>query len=216
MRFIKIWVLVLFPVLLFSQNSSTLKIGVFNPEVTDAGLIVGYESTRPIDERLEVGWSFDWYNKSYVDKKLVNQFNNNYPGEIGEVNELRAKTNMHVFPLLAAMRVNLPIDHKTAFYLIGNLGLDFLLVYYRDFKEPSKDDWQPAVDFAWRLGAGLRYKMGSRSDLFLEFNYHKSEPSWEYEVKEQATPASPTTTRVFERSYDISGIMARVGIKYFY
>lgn len=216
MRTLLIRVFIFFPFLVFAQNSSTLKIGVFNPQVTEAGLIVGYENTRPIDERLEVGWSFDWYNKTYVDKKLVNEFNNNYPGEIGEVNELRAKTNMHIFPLLSAMRINFPIDHRTAVYLIGNLGLDFLLVYYRNFQKPDEDDWQLAADFAWRLGGGLRYKIGSRSDLFLELNYHKSEPSWEYEVKQQSGFGTTTSTKVFERSYDVSGIMARIGIKYFY
>lgn len=199
-----------------AQQSSTIKIGLFDPKVTQSGMILGYEGTSPIDERLEMGWSIDWFNKSYVDKRLAEQFNTNYASDIGELNELRAKTNLHGFLVLSVLKVNIPFDQRTQFYVIGNLGLDFLLVFYRDFNNPAEDDWQMAVDFGWRLGAGVKYKIGSRSDLFLEFNYHNSEPSWEYEVHEQATLTSPARTRVFERSYDMSGLMARLGIKYFY
>jgi hypothetical protein len=163
-----------------------------------------------------MGWSFDWFNKTYVDKRLAEQFNTNFANDIGELNELRARTNLHGFPILSVLKVNIPFDPRTQFYVIGNLGLDFLLVFYRDFNNPAEDDWQLAVDFAWRLGAGVKYKIGSRSDLFIEFNYHNSEPSWEYEVQEPATLTTPARTRVFERSYDMSGLMARAGIKYFY
>ncbi|MCK7520804.1 MAG: hypothetical protein MZV64_25435 [Ignavibacteriales bacterium] len=80
--------------------------GFFNPTATDGGFIIGYEGGKIIDERLIFGWSVDWFHSNYVDKKLVSEFNQVYPIGIGEVNELRAKTNLHEFPILLNLGVS--------------------------------------------------------------------------------------------------------------
>jgi len=39
---------------------------------------------------------------------------------------------------------------------------------------------------------------------------HNSAPSWEFEVD------TPAGKRTFERVFDMSGVMARIGVRFFY
>ena len=67
----------------FAQlNSASIKLGYFNPAATNGGFIIGYEGGKIIDERLIFGWSIDWFHSNYVDKKLVNEFNQVYELEL--------------------------------------------------------------------------------------------------------------------------------------
>lgn len=195
---------------LFAQrNLASIKLGYFNPVATDGGFVIGYEGGKIIDERLIFGWSIDWFHSNYVDKKLVSNYNQVYG--IGEINELRAKTNLHEFPILANFRGEFPIAPMTRAYITGGVGLEMLLINYRTFKNPEDDELKAAFDFSWRVGAGILYKLGSRSELFGQLDYHSSMPSWEYEVNE-----GTVGKKVFERSFDMSGIMARLGLRFFY
>ncbi|HAB53711.1 MAG: hypothetical protein A2315_10020 [Ignavibacteria bacterium RIFOXYB2_FULL_35_12] len=196
----------------FAQlNSASIKLGYFNPTATDGGFIIGYEGGKIIDERLLFGWSIDWFHSNYVDKKLVSEFNQVYPISIGQVNELRAKTNLHEFPILLNFRGEFPVAPLTRFYATGGVGIEFLLINYRSFQNPENDEFKAAFDFSWRIGAGVLYRIGSRSEIFGQIDYHSSEPSWEYEVNDGGIGK-----RIFERSFDMSGIMARVGLRFFY
>lgn len=196
--------------LTFAQlNGASIKLGFFNPSATNGGFIIGYEGGKIIDERLIFGWSIDWFHSSYVDKKLVNDFNQIYG--FGQINELRAKTNLHEFPILLNFRAEFPIAPLTRFYATGGVGLELLLINYRSFQDPDNDDIKAAVDFSWRIGAGVLYRIGSRSEIFGQLDYHSSEPSWEYEVND-----TNYGKRIFERSFDMSGIIARVGLRFFY
>lgn len=196
----------------YSQlNSASIKLGLFNPTATDNGFIIGYEGGKIIDERLIFGWSIDWFHASYVDKKLVSEFNQVDEVGIGELNELRAKTNLHEFPILLNFRGEFPIAPLTRFYASGGVGVEFLLINYRNFKNPSDDEFKAAFDFSWRLGIGVLYRIGSRSEVLAQIDYHSSEPSWEYEVNDPNFGK-----KIFERSFDMSGIMARAGLRFFF
>ena len=127
------------------------------------------------------------------------------------MNELRAKTNLHEFPILINFRGEFPVAPLTRVYASGGVGIEFLLINYRNFQTPNNDEFKAAFDFSWRIGAGILYRIGSRSEIFGQLDYHSSEPSWEYEVD---TPS--LGKRIFERSFDMSGVMARVGLRFFY
>lgn len=199
-----------FAALSFSQvSSSSIKLGYFNPTGTNGDFIIGYEGGKIIDERLMFGWSIDWFHSSYVDKKLVNDFNEFFG--FGEINELRAKTNLHEFPILLNFRSEFPLNRLTRFYGTGGVGVEFLLINYRSFQHPDVDEFKAAFDFSWRIGAGVLHRLGSRSEVFVQLDYHSSEPSWEYEVEDNVKGK-----RIFERSFDMSGVMARVGLRFFF
>lgn len=194
----------------FAQlNSASIKLGFFNPTATNGGFIIGYEGGKIIDERLMFGWSIDWFHSSYVDKKLVSDFNEAFG--LGEINELRAKTNLHEFPILMNFRGEFPMTPHVRFYATGGVGVEFLLINYRSFQNPDDDEFKAAFDFSWRIGIGVLHRIGSRSEVFGQIDYHSSEPGWEYEVQDNVRGK-----RIFERSFDMSGMMARVGLRFFF
>lgn len=210
----KLIVILLFisPAFLTAQNKSgSVKIGIFSPVATNTGLVLGYEGGKNIDEVFSVGFSADWFNKNYIDQHLVNEFNDFY-GPNSSLNELRAKTNLHSIPLMGTITASWPIAEKMNAFATGGLGLEALLIWYRNYDNPDNNEFKAAFDFAWKLGAGVNYELGSRSDGFLEIAYNYSQPGWQYEVKDSNTGKS----KVFERKFDMSGLMLRVGFRFYY
>ncbi|NLT52172.1 MAG: porin family protein [Ignavibacteria bacterium] len=191
-------------------NSASIKLGYFNPSATDGGFIVGYEGSRIIDEYFSIGWSVDWFNKNYVDQSLAREFDKVYGVEV-TTNELRAKTNLHHIPLLFTATASFPAGARLRAYITGGIGGEVLLIYYRNFRNPDDDDLQALFDFSWRLGAGVAYELGSRSDLIAELTYHSSAPSWEYEITDAGG-----NKRIFIREFDMSGLMLRAGVKFYF
>jgi len=188
---------------------AAIKLGYFTPSAADGGFIIGYEGGSYIDEGFNFGWSIDWFHKNYVDRQLAGEFNNEF-GNIGEINELRAKTNLHDFPLMINMTGKLRIGPLVKIFLTGGVGGEVLLINYRNFENPDQDKFQAAFDFNWRAGGGALYELGSRSEIFGELVYHFSQPSWEYELE------TGGMKRTFERVYDMSGFMMRVGFRFYY
>ena len=209
----------LFLILLFisssiysQRNTSTIKLGNFSPGATESGFVIGYEGGKYIDRNFDIGWSIDWFHKDYVDQTLVSEFNQYYGFFESELNEVRAKTNLHSVPVLFNMRAKLPMSPRVAAYVTGGVGVEALLIFYRDYQNPEEDEFDGAFDFNWRLGMGIAFQIGRRSDLIAELTYHSSAPSWSYELDDPSVGRK----RVFERVFDMSGLMARVGFKFYY
>ncbi len=197
---------------IFAQwNTGAVKLGYFNPSATDGGFIIGFEGGKHIDKFLSWNWSLDWFHTNYIDKKLVYELDQYYPGTIGEVNELRATTNIHDFPVMVGLTTRFPMSNRSQFYLSGSVGAEMLLINYRNFQNPMDDAFDAAFDFNWQISIGAAYAIGPRSEFFGEISYHESNPSWTYESDNYYYPAA-----VLERSYDMSGFMTRVGIRFYY
>lgn len=200
------------PAAILAQDSfGSIKLGVFNPSAAGAGFIIGYEGGWEFDRNLKVGWDVDWFHKSYVDQNLVTQFNNFY-GVNSSLNELRASTNLHAIPLMASTTLSFPASFRTKVYINGAIGLEMLLIYYHDYNNPDNSEFRGAFDFAWQLGAGVAYELGPRSDLILEAAYHYSQPSWDY----NATDPRTGRTQTFQQVFDMSGLMLRTGIRFYF
>lgn len=200
------------PIIAVAQpHIGSVKVGMFDPGATSAGFIIGYEGGWNIDDNFFIGWSADWFNKNYVDQKLAAEFNDFY-GPNSTLNELRAKTNLHAIPLMGSVNGSWLIAPRTRAFVTGAAGVEILLIFYRNYENPSNDEFRGAYDFAWRLGGGVAYEIGRRSDAFVEIDYHYSQPSWEYNV----TDSSTGKKKVFERKYDMSGILMRVGFRFYF
>jgi hypothetical protein len=203
----------LMPVLTFAQYKiGAVKAGLYSPSATESGFIIGYEGDWEVDDNFMVGFSVDWFNKNYVDRRLVTEFNNFFGPINSELNELRAKTNLHSIPLMFTINAGRPIAPRARAYFTASAGLDVLLIFYRNYENPEDDEFQGAFDFAWRLGGGVSYEIGKHSDVFGELAYHGSKPSWEYEVKDRVTGK----TKIFERRFDMTGIMLRLGFRFYF
>ena len=197
----------------FAQwSSASIKLGYFAPQATSGGFIIGYEGEHFFDQRVSFGWSIDWFHKNYVDKSLVSSFNQYYGGVGGTTNELRATTNLHDLPVMIHISANFPVAPRTKAFITGGMGAEALLINYRNFDNPDQSEFKAAFDFNWRIGAGAFYELGSRSDLLAELDYHSSKPSWQFDVTDPNTGQK----RTFERTFDMSGIMFRVGIRFFF
>jgi len=206
-------ILFIFPIILFAQfEVGAVKIGSYSPNATEGGFIIGYEGGWNIDESFLFGWSIDWFRKNYVDRKLVAEYNEFFGPINSSLNELRAKTDLHSVPLMFTINAGYPIAPRARAFVTGSAGLEVLLIFYRNYQKPEDDEFQAAFDFSWRIGGGISYEFGTRSDAFVELTYHNSKPGWEYEVRDSATGR----TRIFERSFNMSGMMMRVGFRFFF
>ncbi|MFH1194409.1 MAG: outer membrane beta-barrel protein [bacterium] len=199
-------------IILAQRNTAGFKLGMYSPEASETGFIIGFETGRYVDRFLDIGFSIDWFNKNYVDESLIEQFDEYYGGPGGTINEVRAKTNLHDIPVMFNATGYFPVGPRVNFYVTGGIGAEVLLIWYRNFEQPNDDEFKAAFDFNWRVGTGISYELGHRSDLFAEIAYHNSEPSWTYEVDSYAGHSK----RVFERKFDMSGVMFRVGVKFYY
>jgi hypothetical protein len=199
---------------LFAQwNTSAIKLGAFVPSSAGSGFIVGYEGSHFFDPQFSFGWSIDWFHANYTDGKVVSDFNgiDPIPGTSGNINELRAKTNLHDFPIMAIATVRFPITPLSDFYAFGGLGAEALFVSYSNYNDPSKDDFKTAFDFNWRLGIGASYGFSKKSEVFGEIAYHSSAPSWNYQVTDISG-----FKHTYERIFDMSGMMFRLGLRFYY
>jgi len=203
----KIFLIILFvPCLMLAQiHYSTIKLGVYDPSATSAGFIIGYEGGWYVDDNFIMGFSLDWFNKNYVDENLVKDFNS-IPGVDSKLNELRATTNLNSFPLMCTATGSWPIGPRARAFITGSVGLEILFISYRNYDNPNNSDSKVASDFCWNLGGGVMYELGRRTDGIIELTYHNSSPSWQYTVND----------RIFERSYDMSGFMLRVGLRFYF
>jgi opacity protein-like surface antigen len=191
-------------------RQSAIKLGYYNPSATDGGFLIGVETGKGIDEVLDVGFSLDWFHKEYVDKNFVNQLGQIYGDIDVQEYEVLASTTLNSFPIMLNVSAHIPIDQPVDLYLTGAIGGDCLLVWYRSFENPDSDELEFAFDFSWRLGAGASYALGSRSNVFFELDYHNSEPSWEYDTELNGVK------KIIVREYDMSGIQAKLGLRFYY
>lgn len=205
--------LIFFTSTLIGQHRySTIKLGSFSPSATESGFVIGYEGGKYIDRNFDIGWSVDWFHKNYVDQIIVSELNDYYGYFESSLNEVRAKTNLHSIPVLFNMKAKFPMAPRLSAYLTGGIGVEALLIFYRDYQYPDEDEFDGAFDFNWRLGLGMAFQLGRRSDIIAELTYHSSEPSWSYEIDDPSIGYK----RKLERVFDMSGLMARVGFKFYY
>ena len=201
----------LIPFMLNAQSHfGTVKLGVFGPSATDVGIILGYEGGWRIDDNLYIGYSADWFNKNYTDQNYITQMNQFYGTINSSLTELRAKTNLHSIPLMGVIEGNWEAGPRLRVFFTGGLGLETLLIFYRSYDNPDNSNLKAAFDFCWRLGGGLIYELGRKSDIIVELAYDSSNPSWQYTVVDNGHQ------RVFERAFNMSGIMLRAGVRFYF
>ncbi len=164
-KFIIILIVLSVSILTAQQRSAAIKIGNFSPGAMETGFVIGYESGKYIDRNFDIGWSLDWFHKDYVDQTLVEELNDYYGYFGSKLNEVRAKTNLHSIPFLFNMRAKFPMAPRLSTFISGGIGVEALLIFYRDYQYPDQDELEGAFDFNWRLGFGIAYQLGRNSDF---------------------------------------------------
>lgn len=192
------------------QKMGSIKAGMFFPQACDGGFDLGLEYGLHIDTNLDVALSLDWFKKDYEDEEVQDEFETDYDLNTTIVKKL-SETTIYDFPFMVAVTAKFPINNKAKWFATGGLGAEMLYAsYYTYNQDDIKEESELAFDFNWRLGAGAMYNLGEKSEVFGEVAYHYSKPSYEYEDQIGGNEVT------LKREYDMSGIMSRVGVRFFF
>ncbi|MDY0018247.1 MAG: outer membrane beta-barrel protein, partial [Candidatus Delongbacteria bacterium] len=181
-----------------------IKAGMFFPQACDGGFDLGFEYGYHIDTNLDVGLSLDWFKKEFTDKDYIGDVENIQGDLTGTQYKNIGKVTIYDFPVMVSVTAKFPINNKLKWFALGGLGAEMLYASLEAYEDASGtyEETVLAFDFNWRLGGGIMYNLGARSEVFGELAYHYSKPSFDDD--------NGITTE-----YDMSGIMSRVGVRFF-
>ncbi|MFA6653839.1 MAG: hypothetical protein WCS93_05850, partial [Candidatus Delongbacteria bacterium] len=149
------------------------------------------------------------FKKDYEDKAAKGEYED-IPGLTAYQVAKLSETIIYDFPLMVSVTAKFPINNKMKWFATGGLGAEMLYASYNSYDSDEIDEKSElAFDFNWRLGGGIMYNLGARSEIFGELAYHYSKPSYEYEDEIGGVDYT------LEREYDMSGILSRVGVRFF-
>jgi opacity protein-like surface antigen len=192
------------------QKIGAIKAGMFFPQACEGGFDLGFEYGLHIDTNLDVALSLDWFKKEFNDKEAKGEYEN-IPGLTADQLAKLSETVIYDFPLMLSVTAKFPFTNKIKWFATGGLGAEMLYASYNTFNtEKIEEKSELAFDFNWRVGGGAIYNLGQRSELLGEIAYHYSKPSYEYEDEINGIKYT------LEREYDMSGIMSRIGVRFFF
>lgn len=191
---------------LYSQGRSQIGVhaGYLDPKDTDSGMMFGAMLISGFDEAVDVGFGFDVFQKSYSDQTHVAD---NSAGETHVTTQkILVDYTRTAIPLYLSLKIKIPTvrSRNFGYFVRANLSYQFLISKEKNY-EVDKSETRKYKGLGWQAGAGLFYRIGSRSTLFGEgllnsciVNRDVSNP----------TESLPVTERV-----NLSGIGLRVGVE---
>ncbi len=188
------------------KNMGAIKAGMFFPQACDGGFDLGFEYGFHIDTNLDVGVSLDWFKKEFTDKDYIGDVENIGGDLTGSQYRDLGKTTIYDFPFMISVTAKFPLKDKLKWFALGGLGAEMLYASLEAYDKDKNDTYEESVlafDFNWRLGGGVMYNLGQKSEVFAELAYHYSKPNFEDD--------NSITTE-----YDMSGIMSRIGVRFFF
>ena len=197
---------------MYSQGKiGAIKAGMFFPEACDGGFDLGIEYGLHIDTNLDVSVEMGWFKKEYEDKDVEKDMSTVYNLNAVDSKQL-SETTIYDFPIMVMVTAKFPINFQYKWFATGGLGAEMLYASYYTYDNTDvKDESELAFDFNWKLGGGLIYNLGERSEVLVEAAYHYSKPGYEYEVEDNS--GNDVT---YKREYDMSGLLGRVGVRFFF
>jgi hypothetical protein len=189
----------------FGQGSFTdFQAGFLFPADAKTGFIVGIQAGRMADEAIGYGFELDFYRKKYVKDTEVSRGEEG-GAEITEVIPDIDNTTL-MLPLMFKLNYSFPIAPKLSFRLSGGAGYEIMWNSVTKYSE-NIDNTKFYHGFVWMAGGALSLPLSRASDIFLEVNYHSSEPS---RGEGETAEGAPIHTKI-----DMSGVLLRIGIRLF-
>ncbi|MCK5759894.1 MAG: outer membrane beta-barrel protein [Candidatus Delongbacteria bacterium] len=193
---------------MYSQGKiGAIKAGMFFPGACEGGFDLGVEYGLHIDTNLDVAVEMGWFKKDFEDEDIKDEYES-IPGLTADDLRVLSETTIYDFPVMVMVTAKFPINFNYKWFATGGLGAEMLYASYNTMDDDGK--YELAFDFNWRLGGGIIYNLGERSEVLAEVGYHYSKPSYEYEDDYAGN------TYTFKREYDMSGILGRVGVRFFF
>ncbi len=154
---------------LHAQGRSQLSLhaGYLKPKDTSSGMMFGAMLITDFDEAVDLGFGFDVFQKSYADEADVFQ---SYAGGTTIVtHRTSVDYTRTAIPLYLTLKIKIPTVRSRLFgyFFRANLSYQFLISKEVNYLE-DKSDTRNYKGLGWQAGAGLFYRIGSRSTLFGE------------------------------------------------
>lgn len=205
---------------LFAQNLSLYKqdtfekksmfdlhAGYFSPRDTEQGTIFGATLFSTFDDAIDIGFGIDFFQKSYV-KEVEVPTEDRIESAVVPRNINYKRT---ILPLYASLKIKIPglISRRNDKIIFGyfaraSLSYQFLVSDENNYQD-GKGEKRNFKGWGWQGGAGLFYRVGSRSTLTAEAIYNNCIVNRNID---ETKALLPTTERV-----DLSGVGMRVGVE---
>jgi len=164
---------------LSADNLMNVRFGFLAPEGAKTGIFGGLSYGSSFDEVVSMDMGFDYFYKGFKEKRKLYEWDT----EAGNTEETFKQTSdikTMYLPIMLALNIHIPLDHSVKPFFKAGLGWGFLWedVYVAAIpeEEPNAhdeiDDTKFYNGFNWTLGAGAKYKLGSKSHVYGEFFYN--------------------------------------------
>jgi hypothetical protein len=191
---------------LYSQGRSQIGVhaGYLNPKDTDSGMAFGAMLITSFDEAVDFGFGFDVFQKSYSDQTHVAEIVS------GDTYVTTQKTLVDytrtAIPLYLSLKFKIPMvrSRNYGYFLRANLSYQFLISKEKNY-EMDISETRKYKGLGWQAGAGLFYRIGSRSTLFGEGILNNCVVSRDVSNPKESLPV---TERV-----NLSGLGLRFGVE---
>ncbi|RMH73333.1 MAG: hypothetical protein D6675_02835 [Gemmatimonadetes bacterium] len=184
------------------NSSFDFRVGYFNPTDTKSGWILGAQYGRAVDQRVNFGFSVDFYQQEY--KKRVKIAGSHPSGIDSHWSSIQTEFHTLLVPFMFNLSINLPVSQFLVNpYLNLGIGYQWLRNKEQDHENNSSRT-RNYGGFGWSLAGGLLYPLGSRSDLIGELFWNDATVSRSAGRKEGLP---------IEEEIGVSGLGVRLGIR---
>ena len=190
---------------MYAQSKiGAIKAGMFFPDACEKGFDLGIEYGLHIDSNLDVSVEMGWFKKEFTDENYIGKTPEEDNNLDGTIYEKLGETTIYDFPIMLMITAKFPINFKYKWFATGGFGAEMLYSSVETYEATgTKEETIFAYDFNWRLGGGMIYNLGERSEILAEVAYHNASPSIEDD-------------KGITTEYDMSGLLGRIGVRFFF
>jgi hypothetical protein len=191
---------------LYSQEGSKISVhaGYLDPKDTDSGMMFGAMLNSSFDNAVDYGFGFDFFQKSYSDQTHVAE--NSAGGTHVATEKTLVDYTRTAIPLYLSLKIKIPTvrSRNFGYFIRANLSYQFLISKEKNY-EMDISETRKYKGLGWQAGAGVFYRIGSRSTLFGEGILNSCTVSRDVS---NPTESLPITERV-----NLSGLGLRIGVE---
>lgn len=161
--------------LLAAQNSpaqlhlSGIRLGYIDPKDSKAGLMLGMDLTGKVDESVELGATVSVFRRNYQRMTAVAR-TVNADGLVETTVQKELEFTTLFLPIMGQAIIHFSED-DFHWFANGGLGYEMLWNHENNFVDGKKER-RFYSGFAWMVGGGFQYRIGSRSAVIAEIFYH--------------------------------------------
>lgn len=176
--------------LLAAQNSpaqlhiSGIRLGYIDPKDSKAGLMLGMDLTGKVDESVELGAAVNVFRRNYQKFTTVAQ-SVSAGGLVETTVQKDLEFTTFFLPIMGQAIVHFSED-DFHWFANGGLGYEMLWNHENNFVDGKKER-RFYSGFAWMVGGGFQYRIGSRSAVIAEILYHDAKVK-RNETKKEGLP----------------------------